>query len=189
DRYIAGYVQDDFKVTRKLTLNLGIRWDFFLPPTERYGRLARGFDPTQVSPIDPLINRAAAPGFPTVMGGLLYAADNSQRAANTDLTGFQPRIGVAYQVNNKLVVRGGFGKYMINPNNDWNRTDGYNITTSVVNSNDGGRTPIPNLVNNPFPGGILQPPGKSLGLGTLLGQGISFFDPTFKAPYTNQFSV
>jgi hypothetical protein len=187
DRYAAGYVQDDWKLSRKLTLNLGIRWDFFVGPTERYSRLARGFDPTQTNPVDSAISRTQFPGFPTVMGGLLYA-NSGQHGVNTDPSGIQPRIGFAYRVRNKLVMRGGWGKYMINPNNDWNRTDGYNITTSVVNSLDGGRTPIANLLNNPFPNGILQPPGKSLGLGSLLGQGISFFDPTFKIPYTEQFS-
>ncbi len=141
DRYYAGYIQDDWKVSRKLTLNLGARWDFFQAPTERYNRLARGFDPTQVSPVDASINRAQFPGFPSVMGGLLYTGSGGH-TANTDLTGIQPRFGAAYQVNSKLVVRGGWGRYMINPNNDWNRTDGYNITTNVLNSPDGGRTPI-----------------------------------------------
>jgi hypothetical protein len=188
DRYIAGYVQDDIKVNRKLTLNLGVRYDFILPVTERYGRLAAGFDPNTVSPIDSAINRTLSPGFPTVRGGLLYAANNGQRAAHTDLTGIQPRVGGAYQLTSRIVLRGGWGKYMINPNNDWNRPDGYDITTSVINSNDGGRTPIQNLLNNPFPNGLLLPPGKSLGLATLLGQGISFFDQNFKIPYTEPFS-
>jgi hypothetical protein len=189
DRYYAGYVQDDWKVTRKLTLNIGIRWDFIMSPTERYGRLTRGFDPTQVNPVNALIDRTKFPGFPTVMGGLLYASGSDAHAAGLDKTGIQPRFGMAYQIKPKLVFRGGWGRYMINPNNDWNRTEGYNISTSVINSNDGGRTPIANLINNPFPTGLLQPPGKTLGLATLLGQGPDFFDPTFHIPYTDQFSA
>jgi hypothetical protein len=189
DRYYATYIQDDFKVTRRLTLNLGFRWDLFSAPTERFGRLARGFDPTQVNPVNALIDRTKFPGFPTVMGGLLYASDNGVHAANLDLTGLQPRFGVAYQITRKLVFRGGWGRYMLNPNNDWNRTEGYSLTTSVINSDNGGRTPIANLLNNPYPNGLLKPPGKSLGLATMLGQGPDFFDPTFKIPSTDQFSV
>jgi hypothetical protein len=189
DRYYAGYVQDDWKVTRKLTLNLGIRWDFIQGPTERYGRLTRGFDPTAVNPVDSLIDRKAFPGFPTVKGGLLFVNDNGDRAANLDKTGIQPRFGLAYQITNKLVFRGGWGRYMINPNNDWNRTEGFSVSTSVINSNNGGRTPIANLLNNPFPSGILQPVGKTQGLATLLGQSPDFFDPTFHTPYTDQFTV
>jgi hypothetical protein len=187
DRYFGGYVQDDWKVTRKLTINVGLRWDFILPPTERYSRLTRGFDPQSTNPIDSAI-KGAEFGIPTVTGGLLFAA-NGGTSANSDLTGFQPRFGVAYQITPKLVMRGGWGKYMINPNNDWFRTDGFNITTPLISSNNDGRTPIQGLLNNPFPGGVLQPPGKSLGLATLAGQGFSFFDPTFKTPYTEQFSL
>ena len=187
DRYYAFYFQDDWKVTRKLTLNLGVRQDFIMPPTERYSRMTRGFDPNGVNPVNALVDRTQFPGFPTVMGGLLYAG-NGQMAANTDITGIQPRFGMAYAVTSKLVLRGGWGRYMINPNNDWMRTDGFSRTTPLINSNNGGRTPIPNLLNNPFSDGVLQPPGSSLGLGTLVGQGISFFDPTFKTPYTDQFS-
>ena len=83
-------------------------------------------------------------------------------------------LGVAYQLTYRIVLRGGWGTYMINPNNDWNRPEGFDISTSVINSNDGGRTPILNLLNNPFPQGILKPPGKSLGLATLLAALVFF---------------
>jgi hypothetical protein len=185
DKYFAGFVQDDWKVGRKLTVNLGLRWDFIHAPTERYSRLARGFDPNATSPLDSQIDRKAFPGFPTLKGGLLYAA-SGQSTANLDLTGIQPRIGLAYQITPKIVFRGGFGRYMINPNNDNLRIDGYSITTSLINSPDGGRTPNANLLTNPYPTGILTGPGKSRGLTSLVGQNISFFNPTFKTPYTNQ---
>lgn len=187
DRYYAGYVQDDWKVTRRLTLNLGLRWDFILSPTERHSRATRGFDPNATNPVNALIDRNAFPTLGTIKGGLLYIGDG-QGTANTDLTGIQPRFGMAYQITQKLVMRGGWGRYMINPNNDWMRTDGYSRTTSIINSNNGGRTPIENLLNNPFPNGVLQPPGKSQGLATLVGSGFDFFDPSFKTPYTDIFS-
>lgn len=188
DRYFAGYVQDDFKVSRKLTLNLGVRWDFMVPATERYNRLTRGFDPTAINPVDALINRSAFPGFPPVQGGLLFVKPG-QSNGNLDLTGLQPRFGLAYQITDKLVFRGGWGRYMINPNNDNLRSEGFSLATGVINSNDGGRTPIPNLVSNPYPAGVLQPAGAAAGLASQLGQSPSFFDPTFKTPYADLFSA
>jgi Carboxypeptidase regulatory-like domain len=186
-RYFAPYIQDDWKVTRRLTLNLGLRWDFNISPKERYNRLNRSFNPNATNPVDASIDRKAFPGYPTVKGGLLFV-QKGEIASNTDWTGIQPRIGFAYQLSSKLVVRGGFGRYMINPDNDFFRTEGYNLTTNLIASLDGNRTAIPNLLNNPFPLGVQIPPGSSLGLATSLGRGIDFFDPTFKLPYTNQFS-
>ncbi|MDQ6676513.1 MAG: carboxypeptidase regulatory-like domain-containing protein [Acidobacteriota bacterium] len=185
--YYAPYVQDDYKASRRLTLNLGLRWDFNFSPTERYNRLNRSFDPTVTNPVNASIDRAAFPDFPVVRGGLLFA-QKGQRPGNNDYTGIQPRIGFAYQVNLKTVVRGGFGRYIINPNNDYFRNSGYSLSTGVVNSLDGGRTPIPNTVTTPFPLGVQIPPGSSLGAGTFVGRGFDFFDPTFKLPYSNQFS-
>jgi len=57
-----------------------------------------------------------------------------------------------------------------------------------VNSLDSGRTPIPNLLSNPFPTGVQLPPGRTLGPGTFVGRGLDFFNPTFKLPYVDQFS-
>jgi hypothetical protein len=166
-------------VSRRLTLNLGFRWDFIPSAKERFNRLTRGFDPNATNPIDVQINRSAFPNFPTVRGGLLFAAPG-QTNGNLDLTGIQPRFGLAYEITDKIVFRGGWVRYMINPNNDNLRSERFNITSPLVSSTDGNRTPIPNLLNDPFPSGILQPPGSRNGLATQVGQGFSFFDPTFK---------
>ncbi len=123
-RYFAPYVQDDWKVSRKLTLNLGLRYDLNVPPKERYNRLNNGFDPTITSPIDAKINRNAFPNFPALKGGLLFVKPGSIDS-HIDYTGIQPRIGFAYQAFNKFVLRGGIGRYDINPNNDFFRTSGY----------------------------------------------------------------
>ena len=71
----------------------------------------------------------------------------------------QPRFGVAYRVREKLVVRGGWGRYYLNPSNNYIQSIGFSTSTPLVSSLDGGRTPIPNLINNPFPTGLLLPPG------------------------------
>jgi len=103
--YYAPYIQDDWKITRKLTVNLGLRWDFNYSPFERYDRLNRGFDPNVVNPIDKLIDRNAFPGFPTVKGALRFAGVNGDRhAGKLDWTAIQPRVGFAYQLRPKTVV-------------------------------------------------------------------------------------
>ena len=186
-RYFAPYIQDDWKILRRLSINLGFRWDFNVAPKERYNRLDRGFDPTVFSPANSAVNRAAFPDFPELRGGLLFVQPD-KTSSNLDLTALQPRIGMAFQATQKLVLRGGFGRFYLNPNNEYLQTAGFNYFNPLVSSLDSGRTPIPGLLNNPFPGGLITPPGSSLGAATLLGQGPSFFDPTFKLPYTDSFS-
>ncbi len=194
-RYYAPYIQDDWKVTRKLTLNLGLRFDFNGPPFERYDRMNRSFDPAVVNPVDKLIDRTRFPGFPTVYGAQLFAGVNGagRNAANLDLTTIQPRLGFAYQMRNKLVWRGGIGRYYLNPNNDYLRFNGFDLTTPLLASLDGSRTPRTlgggqPLLHNPFPEGVRVPAGAAQGALTFLGQGPEFFDPTFKVPYVHQFS-
>ncbi len=189
-RYFAPWVQDDWRVTRRLTVNLGFRWDFNIPANERFNRLNRGFDLDLVNPVDKQIDRTKFPGFPTVKGGLLFAGVNGvpRNAADTYKKALQPRFGFAYQLNSKLVMRGGWGRYYSNPSNSYLQNTGFNASTSAVTSPDGGRTPTENLLNNPFPGGLTQPTGAALGPLTFLGRGISFVTPDFKLPYVNQFS-
>src|SRR5262249_26022861 len=141
-RYFAPWVQDDWRVSKRLTVNLGFRWDFNMPATERYNRLNRGFDFTSVSPVNALI----APGsLPTVTGGLLFAGVNGQprSAADTYKAAVQPRIGFAYQISNKLVARGGFGLYYGNPSNNYLQTIGFDTSTTMTASLDNNQTPIP----------------------------------------------
>lgn len=189
-KYIAPYIQDDWKVNRKLTLNLGIRWDFNVSPNERFNQINRGFDPTVVNGADKLINRAQFLGFPTLYGSMLFANVGEPRTvANVDKTAIQPRFGLAYQVTQKLVFRGGAGKFYLNPNNDYIQNNGFSVTTPFVGTTDGNRTAIDNILNNPYPNGIAKPAGSGLGDATFLGRGFSYFDPTFKLPYVWQFST
>ncbi len=158
EHYFAPWVQDDWRVTSRLSLNLGLRWDFNLPPVERFNRMDRGFSPTQPNPVSALVNQTNFPGY-SVTGGLLFAGVNGQPrgAADTYMKAIQPRFGAAYKVSNKLVLRGGWGRYYINPSNTYIQSSGFNTSTPLVSSNDGGQTQIPNLINNPFPSGLLLP--------------------------------
>jgi len=189
--YYALYVQDDWKATPKLTFNLGLRWDINPDADERHNRLNRGFDFTAESPIDRLINRSQFPGVPQLKGGLLFAGVDglSRRAVNLDKNNIQPRLGFAYQLTNRMVVRGGWGVYYIYPTNRDLQFFGFAQVTPLVASLDGNRTFRSDLLNNPYPTGIQQPPGASLGLNTFLGQNIEVHNPDFRMPYVHQFSL
>ncbi|HUQ94179.1 MAG TPA: carboxypeptidase regulatory-like domain-containing protein [Bryobacteraceae bacterium] len=190
-KYYAPWVQDNWKVSSRLTINLGLRWDFNTPANERYNRMNRGFDPTSTSSIDSLINRTQFPGTPTVRGGLQFAGVNGNPRTAADLykAGIQPRVGFAYGIGNRLVVRGGWGRYYLNPNNDFLQSAGFSQSTSLVPSIDGGRTVVPGLLTNPYPNGILVPAGASGGDRTFLGNAFGFVNTGFKTPYVNQFSL
>ncbi|MBL8207287.1 MAG: carboxypeptidase regulatory-like domain-containing protein [Blastocatellia bacterium] len=190
-KYFAPWYQNDWKIRNNLTINLGVRWDINQAPNERYNRLNRGFDATVTNPIDSLISRTTFPTLPKLLGGLNFAGVNGVDtiASDTDWNNFQPRIGFAYQWNSKLVIRGGWGLYYVNPNNDYLQTNGFSITTDIVNSLDGGRTPIEGIINNPFPNGITKPPGSSLGFTTNAGRGFNFVNTSFQVPYVNQYSL
>jgi hypothetical protein len=189
--YYAPWFQNDWKVNRNFTLNLGLRWDINRAPNERYNRLNRGFDAGVTSPADSLINRTTFPTVPKLLGGLNFAGVNGipEIAANTDWNNIQPRVGFAYQLRDKLVMRGGWGLYFVNPNNDYLQFNGFSISTPVITSNDGGRTPVGNILSNPFPGGITVPQGAAGGLSTFLGRGFNFVNTNFQVPYVHTFSL
>lgn len=191
--YVAPFFQDDWKVSRKLTLNLGLRYDINTPPDEKWNRMNGPFDPTVQSPIVSMLSPAALQAYPQLAGlkgGITFAGVNgvSTRASDIRWGLIQPRIGFAYQWNNKLVLRGGFGMYYLNPSNDYLQTSGFSTSTPLVYSNDGGRTPVANVLSNPYPNGINFPAGASGGALTYVGQGLNWFDHNFKVPNSNQFS-
>ncbi len=186
-RYFAPFVHDDFKVSRRLTLNLGLRWDINAPVTEKYNRANRGFLTDQVNPISNRINQTAFPGY-KVYGGIGFAGQNGQLGSpfSTDWNNFQPRVGAAFQLTPKTVLRGGYGISYINTVSTGSNL-GFSQTTAFVSSTDAGRTPATYL-SNPFPNGILRPSGASLGLATLLGQNITYSDPSGAFGYVHSFS-
>jgi hypothetical protein len=199
-RYAGVFLQDDWKVTRKLTVNLGLRWEYEGPIVERYTRSVGGFDYDASSPIEAQVkaNYAAnpIPQIPAsqfqVKGGLLYAGvggvpNGLYNALNRE---FAPRVGFAYSFNPKTVLRAGYGIFFdqIGITTQAPIQTGYNQQTTLVPSNDNGLTFIATLAN-PFPSGLLKPVGNSQGLTTFLGKSISFVYPTPSAPYTQRWSI
>jgi hypothetical protein len=190
-RYMSPWVQHDWRVTSRLTLNLGFRMDFNLPPNERFNRLNRGFDPQVINPLDSQVDYKANPNLPNPLrGGLLFAGVNGAptNASNGYYNTWQPRVGAAYTLGQKTVIRGGWGRYYVNPSNNFLQSTGYNATTTLSASNDSNRTMIPNVIDNPFPQGINTPQGSSAGLLTYVGRSFNFVNSNYVVPHTDLFS-
>jgi hypothetical protein len=186
-RYYAPWVQDDYKITRRLTLNIGLRYDLLGPLSERYNRLNYGFFPDKLNPITSQINQTQFPGY-KVYGGLGFTGvDGVGRAAfQTDWNNIQPRLGAAFQLTPTTVLRGGFGISYL-PQVSFGNSYGFSQSTPYVATVDAGQTPA-GKVSNPFPSGLLAPPGAALGLQTLLGQTPNFADTGGHIGYTYSFS-
>jgi len=186
--YAAPWIQDDWKVTSRLTLNLGARWDLNTPPLEEADQMNSVFDPSVVNPVSARINPARFPGY-SVNGGLTFAGVNGRprRPWSTDKDNIQARVGAAFQLDDDTVLRGGYGRFYMNPTGV-GFTQGFSIRTPLVASLDGGRTSTHSLAN-PFPAGVIPAPGASKGLETFLGSNIGYADPSFEIPNVDQFSI
>jgi hypothetical protein len=191
--YVAPYLQDDWKVSRRLTLNLGVRLDFNTSAHEKWNRMNGPFDPNVKSALVPMVSASALALYPqlaNLTGSLTFAGVGGipSTPAQLNKNNWQPRAGFAYQLTSKLVMRGGVGLYYSNPPNDMYQTAGFTTSTTLVNSNDGGRTPIPNVLSNPFPNGISVPTGSRLGSLTFVGRNNNWFDSGKLTPRVWSFS-
>jgi hypothetical protein len=184
--YFAGYLQDDWKATDKLTLNLGIRYDLFRPRTERNNRTTY-LDLSVTSPL------AATTGIADLKGGLQYAGVNGNPRNTTDpnYKNFAPRLGFAYHPFAPLVVRGAFGIYFADSPNQAAATvqnTGYRATTSYNGTLDGA-TPN-NYLSDPFPGGsFVASTGSSFGLLTGTGGSIVAGQRRQPSPYSENYQL
>jgi len=181
--YYSWYFQDDWKITQKLTLNLGLRYELTLGTTERYDRNVFGLDRVTANPIDaqaranyaraPIPELAAADFHAT--GGLLFVTPENRRNVVLDKNNWAPRLGAAYRLRTGTVLRGGIGVFYSFWWQPFVRQDGFASESSMVSTLDGGRTPA-DLLRNPFPQGLVQPIGSTLGLRTLLGENVQAYD-------------
>jgi hypothetical protein len=184
------FVHDDWRVTPRLTLNLGLRYEVEGALTERFNRSVRNLDLDYVQPIEAAARARYAlnpiPGLPPeqffVRGGLTFPDVNGEPRGlyETPKNNFMPRIGFAYQLtgDGKTVVRGGYGEYygfLGQRRGDVNQT-GFSQNTPFITIGADGFT-IVNTLSNPFPDGVQEPIGAGNGFQTNIGNAVTFFDP------------
>lgn len=193
--YSAGYVQDDWRVNDKLTLNYGVRFEKETGLREANNQFTVGFDQTSVSPLNATANviDPVTGARRTILGGLQFAGVNGAptEQGNQPAIKIAPRVGAVYSITEKTVLRAGWGLYYapwVYPaagTNSWGQY-GFAATTDVPQST--GSVPTVSM-SNPFPAGLVQPSGSSLGLLTGTGGTIQFVDPNKGAPRVQQWSA
>ncbi|MGA9668005.1 MAG: TonB-dependent receptor [Terracidiphilus sp.] len=189
-KLLAGFVNDTYHASNKLTLNLGLRYEYQSPWSERYNRQSY-FDPTA---IDPLASAAVGtPGGPTtaVLGavGLVNSSTRSSRYnLEENKVGVAPRIGFAYSLTPNTVLRGGYGIFWIPLDASW-ATNPLNDPANSIQTEYTGNNGNPNLPTNTITTpwiNFVQPPGASIDAKTGLPlvavdeEGAS--SPTFENP-------
>jgi hypothetical protein len=192
----AFYVQDDWRVTPKLTLNFGLRYDWETPVTERFNRMTTAFDPTVVNPMSDAAQAAYAAILNNpanannvgvqilkqvlpasqfkLMGVQLFSGVGGQPRGiyHTDWTQIQPRVGFAYKLGPNTVIRGGGGRFS-QASYDTGGQNGFSRSTTLNVTANNYISPVDTL-DNPYQGGILNPTGSTLGPLTNLGQGVTW---------------
>jgi len=196
------YVQDDWKVTPRLTVNMGLRYELETPLTERYNRSVSGFDDLYTQPVQAAAQVAfatsqgsvatATPEVTTfrVPGGLLFASKEQRDLYGTPKHNFAPRLGFAYQINDKTVVRAGYGIFygFLGQRRGDVVQSGFSQNTPLIPTQNSGLTFIATL-SNPYPNGIQEPVGAAAGPQTFLGQAITFFNQRPLSPLMQRFQI
>lgn len=196
--YYGGFIQDDWRPSQNLVLNLGLRLEHETGLMEDDNGFAVGWDRTNPFPmqvgLDPAIE-GSLPGFP-LRGGLMYAGLDGNPTHQWDPPGIKlgPRVGFAYTLNPETVIRGGYAvfwaPYAIPSGTGASHlgTYGYTNVTSLNTSTD-GITPPDATASNPFPNGIEAPIGNSNGRLQNIGSDVYFNEQFRASPYINKWSL
>lgn len=197
------FFHDDWKVNSKLTINMGLRWEVEGALTERFNRSVSGFDFLAAQPIEAAARaKYAANSTPevaasqfNVRGGLLFAGVNGEGRGvyKTPKNNYMPRLGFAYKLNDKTVVRGGYGiffGFLGQRRGDVNQI-GFSTNTAMTPSLTNGVTFIETLSNpfQAFQNGLNAPRGAADGAQTFLGQSVTFYNPRPLSPYNQRWEL
>jgi Carboxypeptidase regulatory-like domain len=186
--YHGWYVQDEWKISPKLTATIGLRYDIQGAPTERHDRLSN-FDFTGQNPIQSALTTNNGGVSPLPTPGYLVFLDSSHNSTlyNTTHNNFAPRASLAYRVHDKVVIRSGFGMFYIPNYPLWSfPADGFSQNTPYSGTVN-GINPT-NLLSNPFPNGLIPPSGSTLGGLTNVGRSVNAVGRTRSSPYVEQWT-
>lgn len=200
NRYLGLFAQDDWRISRTLTINAGLRFEHDFPMYERHNRAISSFDSTLTTPLSSEATAAynANPisqipvGQFAVPGGVVYASSARPQLYNTDTYSFSPRVGFAWNpeaYGGKTTITGGFGLFFFPIQNlaTINST-GFSQSTAYVATNDNYATAASTL-DNPFPNGLLQPQGAAGGAATNQGLSTATFNQHMKNGYSERWAL
>jgi hypothetical protein len=224
--YYGGYVQDTWRATNHLTVDIGLRYEVQVPYLERYNRQAEQFNISAVNPASPQIlanwaanaatYNATNPKYPyptppqAIYGVWQFAGTNGlpSRTRYTDFTNAAPRIGLAYRLGEKTVIRGGVGVFYQSDTKNNNSQTGFSVSTPYISTFTNGQFPSacvnplvtgnacangvptgPYSLVNPFPTGLAQPTGPAAGALANLGNSPNGDMLHYKIPRTYQYSL
>src|SRR5262245_48154909 len=224
NKFYSGYVQDDWKLSRRLTINLGLRYELEGGFRERFNRGLTGFDLEAHLPI----SQAAQEAYGRLPASILalrparhlivkdgtpyLGKDGAPESVNNAQPGWMPRVGFAYQLDDKTVLRGGWGMFFDTNNvlNDGLNQTGYNRGTGTTITNDNGLTFLgtnitsaecqANIANcrtilaDPFPvradGTRFEVPlGNALGLNALQGRNLTYLDRDWERARQHRYRI
>ena len=197
--YTAFFVQDDWRVSSSLTLNLGLRYERETGTTERHNRTLVGFAhdaPNSVTaPARAAYAERPQPGLPVSAfnptGGPIFASSDRRRVFDAPDTAFSPRFGVAFTpeaLGGETVFRGGFGVFYHTYGATGVQQPGFSQSTPFVPTLDGFLTPAATL-SSPFPNGILAPVNDGRGLDQNLGLSLTYTNPAVSQPYSRRYTL
>jgi hypothetical protein len=188
-QYQALFVQDDVRVTRKLTANVGLRYEYELGQRESANQYDVGFDPNVAYQFP------GAGGSVPAKGGIVFAGQSGAPTHSGDLshTKFSPRFGVNYQLRPGTVVRGGFGLFYGPIGLLTSATTGFSQVTSYAPTSGtalGAVAAGPSgWLSNPFNATLLQPSGSKNGVLSGLGGAITVPSFGLRSPFVQQYSL
>jgi hypothetical protein len=213
-QYSAFYFQDDWRLNPKLTLNLGLRWDYERPTTDRFNRFFSVYNPTVLQSsvtaasqpnyaaliagsstnlgVQLLQNQGVSAGAFQVIGGPEYAGanGNSRYETNPRYRYFQPRIGFAYEIMKNTVLRGGIGRFVGTDFNPSANQTGFSTSTPYCPSACSNYTIPAQTWENPYPQGLTPITGNSLGTLTNVGNPtLTTTAPTYTSPNVGRIYV